>query len=71
MNRFQDQVALITGASDGIGRVTALTMARKGASVLLVARRQDGWIDILVNHVGGATVIEKPASTIDELSHAG
>ena len=110
MSRFQDQVAVITGASDGIGRATALTMAREGASVLLVARRADklqavadeiiasggraiaiagdatraglaetavqraeqawGRIDILVNNVGGATVIEKPGSTIDELSHA-
>lgn len=25
MSRFQDQVAIFTGASDGIGRATALT----------------------------------------------
>jgi NAD(P)-dependent dehydrogenase (short-subunit alcohol dehydrogenase family) len=27
MSRFQDQVAIFTGASDGIGRATALTPA--------------------------------------------
>jgi NAD(P)-dependent dehydrogenase (short-subunit alcohol dehydrogenase family) len=37
---FRDQVVLITGASSGIGRETALTFARKGAAVALAARRR-------------------------------
>jgi NAD(P)-dependent dehydrogenase (short-subunit alcohol dehydrogenase family) len=37
---FRDQVALITGASSGIGRETALTFARRGAAVALAARRR-------------------------------
>jgi thioester reductase-like protein/short-subunit dehydrogenase len=32
---------MITGASSGIGRATALAVARRGAQVLLVARRED------------------------------
>ena len=35
------QVAVITGASKGIGRETALTLARAGASVCLGARSVD------------------------------
>lgn len=37
--QFESKVALVTGASAGIGRATALAFAKEGAKVLVAARR--------------------------------
>ena len=38
---LQDKVAIVTGGSDGIGKAAALSMAKEGANVVIVARRQN------------------------------
>jgi NADP-dependent 3-hydroxy acid dehydrogenase YdfG len=55
-------VALITGTSSGIGLSTARALAAKGASVALVARRQDrlNSLAMQINKAGG-TAIAIPA----------
>jgi len=57
---MKDKVALITGASSGIGRATAELFAERGASVVLAARRKEE-LDSLVAEIeargGKATAI--------------
>jgi NAD(P)-dependent dehydrogenase (short-subunit alcohol dehydrogenase family) len=38
--RFLNKIVLVTGASSGIGRTTAVAFAREGAKVLVAWRRQ-------------------------------
>ena len=48
------KVAIITGGSDGIGKAAALSMAKEGANVVIVARRQEV-LDQAVQEIKTAT----------------
>ncbi len=39
--RFKDKVVIITGASSGIGRATALAFTHEGATTILASRSQE------------------------------
>jgi len=51
MRRFglwkpQDAVAIVTGASSGIGRALAIGLLNRGSYVIAVARRRDRLLDL-------------------------
>jgi NAD(P)-dependent dehydrogenase (short-subunit alcohol dehydrogenase family) len=103
--RFDNKVAVITAAANGIGRATAEIIAREGAVLVCVDNHPErldeavaalgtkahgrlcnaldqsqvdavvagvvsefGRIDILVNAVGGSTIISKPSAAVEEHS---
>lgn len=52
MDSLKHQVAVVTGASSGIGKAIALALAKSGADVGLVARRRDA-LEAVAGEVSG------------------
>ena len=66
MFSLKDKVALVTGASQGIGRATALVLAELGASVAVAARTPDK-LALLVSEIeaAGGTALAVPMDVAD------
>ena len=72
--RLQDRIAVITGASRGIGRAVALGMAAEGAHVILVARTVGGLeeVDDEIRKVGGkATLVPFDLTDLPAIDRLG
>jgi len=54
--KFSGKVALVTGGTSGIGKVTAIEFARAGAKVVLSGRREKEGADVIaeIQQLGGA-----------------
>lgn len=65
--RLDGKVALVTGASSGIGEATALALAEEGAAVAIAARRTDR-LEKLANSIGeaGGTALVLALDVADE-----
>ena len=72
--RLQDRLAVVTGASRGIGRAVALSFAREGAHVVLLARTVGGLeeLDDEIRAEGGsATLVPVDLADHDALDRLG
>ncbi|WP_142847717.1 SDR family oxidoreductase [Telmatospirillum sp. J64-1] len=66
-NRPDDKVAVVTGASSGIGRATARTFAEQGTTVILAARRRDGLEEVAAEcRSAGGRAMVVPTDVCDE-----
>ena len=43
---LRDRACIVTGATGGIGKATAVALAREGASVVLVGRREEVLVEL-------------------------
>ena len=72
--RLDGRLAVITGASDGIGRAFALAYARSGADVVLVSRTKEKLHEVKasVEAAGGrAHVVRADVGKLDDISSLG
>ena len=67
--RFENQVAIVTGAARGIGRAIALRFANEGARVACVSRTVEN-VEKITNEINGLRADAAKAYAVDVADHA-
>ena len=70
---LKDHVALVTGASQGIGRACAIALAEAGAAVALAARNEEKLREVaqeIAGHGGQAEVFRMDMASEDDIKNA-
>ena len=70
MRKFEGKVAIVTGASSGIGRAAAVEFARDGARVAVVARREaeaEDTVDMIRKEGGEAIFVRADVSIASDI----
>lgn len=65
--RLKDKVAVVTGGTKGIGRVTAIMMAQQGAKVVLTGRTEEAGREVeeRIREVGGTGMFVRADNKIE------
>lgn len=74
MSKLKDRIALVTGASRGIGYYAALEFAKQGAHIIALARTEGGLeeLDDAIKEAGGsATLVPVDLTDFDALDRLG
>ncbi|GAK13942.1 SDR family NAD(P)-dependent oxidoreductase [Geomicrobium sp. JCM 19039] len=72
MSDFKDKVAVVTGASSGMGRTVAAKLAAQGASIVAVDIVEDGGketVEEIINNNGTATFIRADVTSADDVKN--
>jgi NAD(P)-dependent dehydrogenase (short-subunit alcohol dehydrogenase family) len=67
MKQLEDKVAIVTGATSGIGRACAVRFAQEGAHVVVAGRRREAGEAVAASLGGGALFVRADVSSEEDV----